>query len=86
MKESKEQVIKALHVWGKEIGLTTIIINAYIENLGILATIKEIAFIGFSNNYTDYFETEDRVYEAILILRRYSIEMKKHGEVVFNKK
>ncbi len=83
MKESKTELIKAIIIVGKSLEIKEAT-EFLIPNMGIYATIKELIYKMFTENRQQYFEQNDTIFEAISLMRKYCVEMSKHGEVNFD--
>jgi len=85
MKESKEEVEKSILILAESLDIKDSI-SETIKLDGLHTTAKNVIFRAFTLGKNDYFETDDKVFEAYQIIRTYCSEMLKNGHVVFNKK
>ena len=83
MKESKKELEKAIITVGKSLEMEKSI-ELLLVNIGVYSTIKELTYQMFVQNKQQYFEKDDDVFEAISLIREYSKEMSKNGEVNFD--
>ena len=82
MKESKKQVEEAIIIVGESLGMGEST-EVLLCNIGIHSTIKELTYKRFVMNKQQYFETDNTVFEAISLIRRYCLEMATNGAVTF---
>jgi len=82
MKESKEQVEQAIIIIGESLGIGEST-ELLLCNIGIHSTIKELTYKMFVMDRQQYFETDNTVFEAISLIRRYCLEMATNGAVNF---
>ena len=83
MKESQEQVRKSILIIGERLGMKEST-EMLLHNVGIYSTIKELAYNMFLQNYQDYFEKDNNVFDSIQLIRKYCEEMSINGEVKFD--
>ena len=85
MKNSQDQVIKAIMLIGKMLDIEKEV-KLLLINIGLHSTMKEVIYRLFINDYNNYFEQNDAVFEAYELIRRYCKEITENGEVKFNEK
>lgn len=83
MKESQEQLRTAMVIVGESLGIKEVT-ELLLKNIGVHSTIKELTYKMFVENKQQYFEKDDRVFDAISLIRIYCKEMSKTGGVVFD--
>lgn len=84
MKESKEQVERAVITIGESLGLGDNI-KAILDINGLYTTIREVIYLSFVANKIEYFEEDNYVYNSYQLIRKYCKEMKMNGQVDFDK-
>lgn len=82
MKESKKQVEEALIIVGESLGIKKSV-ELLLINVGLHSTVREITYKIFTENKQDYFESDDKVFDSLQLIRTYCKEMSKNGEVNF---
>jgi hypothetical protein len=85
MKESREQVEAAIILLGESLDIKTSA-ELLLINVGIHSTIKELIYKMFVLDRQPYFEKDDRVFEAMTLIKKYCQEMGRNGEVIFSQK
>jgi hypothetical protein len=55
-------------------------------NVGMYSTIKELIYKMFVLDRQPYLEKDDRVFEAMTLIKKYCQEMGRNGEVIFSQK
>lgn len=83
MKESKQDLERAIITVGKSLGIERAT-ELLLVNVGPHSTVKELTYKMFVENKQQYFETDDDVFDAISLIRKYCQEMSKNGEVNFD--
>lgn len=83
MKESKKELEKAIVLVGDSLDMKKLT-EILLFNVGIHSTIRELTYKMFVDNKHDYFEKDDKVFNAIQLLRKYCNEMSINGEVKFD--
>jgi uncharacterized protein YpmS len=83
MKESKKQLEKAIVILAESLNMKEAT-ELLLIKVGIHSTVKELTYKMFVENRQQYFEKDDKVFEAISLIRKYCQEMSKNGEVNFD--
>jgi hypothetical protein len=83
MKETKEQVEKAMFIVAEKLDILESIKKVY-DFTGIYETCRIIVFRMFLKNYSNYWEKDDEVFKSVEILRKYCQDMFNKGSVDFN--
>lgn len=85
MKQSKEDVISALELIAtKSLNIKEKAFYHMFNHSGIVGAVKDIVYLMFVNKKETYTETDDMIYEAMLLVREYCGELDKYGEVHFD--
>lgn len=85
MKATHEEVKRAVLLFGEKLGQGKST-PTLLETVGVYSTVKTLAVIAFTNGYQQYFEQDDKVFDAVTLVREYSKEMSEKGEVRFGVK
>jgi hypothetical protein len=85
MKESREQVEAAIILVGESLNMKTAT-ELLLINVGIHSTIKELIYKMFVLDRQPYFEKDNRVFDAMTLIKKYCQEMGENGEVIFLQK
>jgi hypothetical protein len=85
MKESREQVEAAIILVGESLNMK-IATELLLINSGIHSTIKQLIYIMFVLDRQPYLEKDDRVFDAMTLIKKYCQEMGRNGEVIFSQK
>jgi hypothetical protein len=85
MKESREQVEAAIILVGESLDMKTAT-ELLLINVGMYSTIKELIYKMFVLDRQPYLEKDDRVFEAMTLIKKYCQEMGRNGEVIFSQK
>ena len=83
MKESKKELEKAIVIVGESLNLKKAT-ELLLDTVGIYSTVRQLIFIMFTQNKQQYFEKDDKVFDAISLIRKYCKEMEENGEVNFD--
>lgn len=83
MQESQNQLKAAIIIVGESLNMKEAT-ELYLHNVGVYSTIRELTYKMFIEDKQQYFEADDRVFEAVSLIRKYCREMSKNGEVNFD--
>jgi hypothetical protein len=82
MKESKQELKQAILVVGESLNLLEAT-EALLKSAGVYTTVRELIYRMFVADRQQYFETDDKVFAAVGLIRTYCKEMAATGEVNF---
>jgi hypothetical protein len=82
MKESKYELKQAILIVGESLDILEAT-EALLKSAGINTTVRELIYRMFVKDRQQYFETDDKVFAAIGLIRTYCKEMAATGEVNF---
>jgi len=82
MKESMQELKQAILVVGESLNLLEAT-EALFKSAGIYTTVHELIYRMFVKDKQQYFETDDKVFAAVGLIRTYCKEMAANGEVNF---
>jgi hypothetical protein len=82
MKESKYELKQAILIVGESLDILEAT-EALLKSAGIYTTVHELIYRMFVKDRQQYFETDDKVFAAINLIRAYCKEMAAIGEVNF---
>jgi hypothetical protein len=82
MKESKYELKQAILIVGESLDILEAT-ESLLKSAGIYTTVRELIYIMFVKDRQQYFETDDKVFAAIGLIRAYCKEMVATGEVNF---
>jgi len=82
MKESKYELKQAILIVGESLDILEAT-EALLKSAGIYTTVRELIYIMFVKDRQQYFETDDKVFAAIGLIRSYCKEMSATSEVNF---
>ena len=85
MKESSEELKQAIIIVSEAVGIKDSI-DALLSAQGIYSTIKMLTYYLFVENYNQYFEKNENIFESVSLIRTYCKEMQLNGEVNFDSK
>lgn len=82
VKFTQKELISALQIVGNHIGLGESIIPM-IEGCGLNTTVQKIVYKMFVRDVNSYFVTDDVLYDSIMLIKKYCIEIDEKGEINF---
>jgi hypothetical protein len=82
MKESKYELKQAILIVGESLDILEAT-EALLKSAGIYTTVHELIYRMFVKDRQQYFETDDKVFAAVGLIRTYCKEMAATGEVNF---